>query len=40
LAPTTLPARRGTSAPKSQPPGDPPLGKVWSPEHGHWHDQN
>ncbi len=21
-----------------QPPGDPPPGKVWSPEHGHWHD--
>lgn len=21
-----------------QPPGDPPPGKVWSSEHGHWHD--
>lgn len=21
-----------------QPPGAAPLGKVWSPEHGHWHD--
>jgi hypothetical protein len=22
----------------SQPPGPAPPGKVWSPEHGHWHD--
>ena len=22
----------------SQPPGPAPEGKVWSPEHGHWHD--
>lgn len=22
----------------AQPPGPPPPGKVWSPEHGHWHD--
>lgn len=21
-----------------QPPGEVPPGKVWSPEHGHWHD--
>ena len=21
-----------------QPPGEVPAGKVWSPEHGHWHD--
>jgi hypothetical protein len=21
-----------------QPPGEAPPGKVWSPEHGHWHD--
>jgi hypothetical protein len=21
-----------------QPPGPVPPGKVWSPEHGHWHD--
>jgi hypothetical protein len=27
------PAQAGTP----QPPGDPPPGKVWSPEHGHWH---
>lgn len=24
--------------PYPQPPGEPPAGKVWSPEHGHWHD--
>ena len=23
---------------KPQPDGDPPPGKVWSQEHGHWHD--
>jgi hypothetical protein len=23
---------------KPQPPGPAPEGKVWSPEHGHWHD--
>ena len=22
----------------AQPPGPAPAGKVWSPEHGHWHD--
>ena len=22
----------------SQPPGPPPPGKIWSPEHGHWHN--
>lgn len=25
-------------APTPQPPGEAPPGKVWSPEHGHWHD--
>lgn len=25
-------------APVPQPPGPVPAGKVWSPEHGHWHD--
>jgi hypothetical protein len=25
-------------SPSSQPPGPAPAGKVWSPEHGHWHD--
>jgi SEC-C motif len=24
--------------PQPQPPGQPPPGKVWSAEHGHWHD--
>ena len=24
--------------PGPQPPGEAPPGKVWSPEHGHWHD--
>jgi hypothetical protein len=27
----------GTDA-TAGPPGPPPPGKVWSPEHGHWHD--
>ena len=27
---------QGTLTP--QPPGPAPAGKVWSPEHGHWHD--
>ena len=36
--PATLPSQTGTSGPKSQPPGDPPPGKVWSVEHGHWHN--
>lgn len=33
---TATPAQ--PSAPVPQPPGTPPPGKVWSPEHGHWHD--
>jgi hypothetical protein len=32
----TLPQQQFTPAP--QPPGEVPPGKVWSPEHGHWHD--
>lgn len=36
----TLPGSNST--PKTgytpQPPGPAPAGKVWSPEHGHWHD--
>lgn len=27
------------SSDKSAPPGPAPAGKVWSPEHGHWHDK-
>ena len=35
------PAARGTAArPGPQPPGPVPPGKVWSVEHGHWHDVN
>ena len=30
-------ATANTSVP--QPPGPAPAGKVWSPEHGHWHDE-
>lgn len=26
--------------PQPQPPGPAPAGKVWSAEHGHWHDAN
>ena len=29
-------AQQSTGVP--QPPGEAPPGKVWSPEHGHWHD--
>ena len=25
---------------RKAPEGDPPTGKVWSVEHGHWHDIN
>jgi hypothetical protein len=32
----TLPQQQFTPAP--QPPGEVPPGKVWSAEHGHWHD--
>lgn len=27
------------TTPRPQPPGPVPPGKVWSAEHGHWHDQ-
>ena len=37
--PAGAPATAGvTPTPKPQPPGPAPAGKVWSPEHGHWHD--
>ncbi|HEX9984357.1 MAG TPA: SEC-C metal-binding domain-containing protein [Thermoanaerobaculia bacterium] len=39
VATTTSPAQ--SDIPKTltpQPPGEVPAGKVWSPEHGHWHD--
>ncbi len=35
-APTPAPIPAGI--PGSQPPGPAPAGKVWSKEHGHWHD--
>ncbi len=35
---TALPTSGGTPAYTPQPAGLPPPGKVWSPEHGHWHD--
>lgn len=35
---STLPTSAGTPAYTPAPPGPPPPGKVWSPEHGHWHD--
>ena len=28
------------TTPKPQPPGPVPAGKVWSVEHGHWHNAN
>lgn len=34
---TTAPAP-ASNVPASQPPGPAPAGKVWSSEHGHWHD--
>ena len=33
-----LPAPVARATPKAQPPGPAPAGKVWSVEHGHWHD--
>src|SRR5258708_20880657 len=33
---TMTPQQQFTPAP--QPPGEVPPGKVWSVEHGHWHD--
>jgi hypothetical protein len=36
--PPPLPAAAGASASRTQPPGPVPAGKVWSEDHGHWHD--
>jgi hypothetical protein len=36
LTPTVTP---NPPQPVPQPPGEVPPGKVWSPEHGHWHDK-
>jgi hypothetical protein len=38
LAPS--PSRAVGNAGNQQPAGEAPPGKVWSPEHGHWHDIN
>ena len=35
----SVPARAaGSTFPAAQPPGAAPVGKIWSAEHGHWHD--
>ena len=36
--PAPIPAPVARTTPKAQPPGPVPAGKVWSVEHGHWHD--
>lgn len=36
-APVSMPAAPAPTF-TPQPPGEAPPGKVWSPEHGHWHD--
>ena len=44
VASATPPAQTATMPPQAQftpapqPPGEAPPGKVWSVEHGHWHD--
>jgi len=37
--PGSVPVSQIPSTPVEPPPGDPPPGKVWSKEHGHWHDK-
>ncbi|MDX1582399.1 MAG: SEC-C metal-binding domain-containing protein [Thermoanaerobaculia bacterium] len=37
-APSNAAAGETAAAPVPQPPGPAPEGKVWSSEHGHWHD--
>jgi hypothetical protein len=37
--PQTAPLSPAAPLPGAQPPGAAPAGKVWSPEHGHWHDK-
>src|SRR5687767_8834637 len=34
----TAAAPAPATAPAAEPPGPAPAGKVWSPEHGHYHD--
>ena len=38
LSPTAFPTGTQSSSAQGRPPGPAPAGKVWSPEHGHWHD--
>jgi hypothetical protein len=38
VAPATALPRQDGGAGGAPPPGPAPPGKVWSPEHGHWHD--
>lgn len=37
-APVPTPMIQNATTLTPQPPGEAPPGKVWSPEHGHWHD--
>jgi len=38
-APAALPLSATAPRPGAQPPGPAPAGKIWSAEHGHWHDK-
>jgi hypothetical protein len=38
ITPGATPTATPGATPTPQPPGPAPAGKVWSPEHGHWHD--
>jgi len=38
MTPLPPPSQQQNTYNKPQPPGPAPEGKVWSPEHGHWHD--
>ena len=40
VAPLPVMPRAAETSGYQQPPGQAPPGKVWSPEHGHWHDIN
>lgn len=35
---SSSPSVNTRTSPVAQPPGEAPAGKVWSSEHGHWHD--
>lgn len=38
IPPAPMIQSEGTAQSTPQPPGEVPAGKVWSAEHGHWHD--